>query len=160
MNEEFISSPRTRRLHSHYPAKRRSGFRVASRILLVCILYALHAAADRPCTATRRANLAADAGSHRGRDSGSDSSRTESHNFDDEGRHARMAEPSFAHLTTNDSLSQSSVTEILQDRRGFMWFAMRDGLDRYDGSALVVYKHHPNDPPAHCATLFCRAFRG
>src|SRR5215470_9041460 len=28
----------------------------------------------------------------------------------------------FTHLTTNDGLSQSNVTAILQDRRGFMWF--------------------------------------
>jgi len=43
-------------------------------------------------------------------------------------------------------LSQSNVTAILQDRRGFMWFATRDGLNRYDGNAFVVYKHNPNDP--------------
>ncbi|HTY37125.1 MAG TPA: hypothetical protein VMH23_08425, partial [Bacteroidota bacterium] len=29
----------------------------------------------------------------------------------------------FAHLTTNDGLSQSNVKAILQDDRGFMWFA-------------------------------------
>jgi ligand-binding sensor domain-containing protein/signal transduction histidine kinase len=52
----------------------------------------------------------------------------------------------FAHLTTKEGLSQSSVTEILQDRRGFMWFATRDGLNRYDGNAFVVYKHNPNNP--------------
>ena len=50
------------------------------------------------------------------------------------------------HLTTNDGLSQSSITEILQDRRGFMWIATRDGLNRYDGNTFVVYKHNPNDP--------------
>ena len=27
-----------------------------------------------------------------------------------------------------------------------MWFATRDGLNRYDGNAFVVYKHNPNDP--------------
>ena len=52
----------------------------------------------------------------------------------------------FAHLTTNDGLSQGYVTAILQDRRGFMWFATRDGLNRYDGNAFVVYKNNPNDP--------------
>ena len=34
----------------------------------------------------------------------------------------RMTDLRFAHLTTNDGLSQSTVTEILQDRRGFMRF--------------------------------------
>ncbi len=52
----------------------------------------------------------------------------------------------FTHLTTNDGLSQSYVTAIVQDRRGFMWFATRDGLNRYDGNAFVVYKSNPNDP--------------
>src|SRR4029453_10342950 len=27
-----------------------------------------------------------------------------------------------------------------------MWFATRDGLNRYDGNAFVAYKHDPNDP--------------
>src|SRR5215467_15590576 len=52
----------------------------------------------------------------------------------------------FTHLTTNDGLSQGYVTAILQDRRGFMWFATRDGLNRYDGNTFVVYKNNPNDP--------------
>jgi ligand-binding sensor domain-containing protein len=52
----------------------------------------------------------------------------------------------FTHLTTSDGLSQGYVTAILQDRRGFMWFATRDGLNRYDGNSFVVYKHNPNDP--------------
>jgi ligand-binding sensor domain-containing protein len=38
------------------------------------------------------------------------------------------------------------VTAIVQDRRGFIWFATRDGLNRYDGNAFVVYKNNPNDP--------------
>ncbi|MBU1660270.1 MAG: histidine kinase, partial [Chloroflexi bacterium] len=52
----------------------------------------------------------------------------------------------FAHLTTADGLSQSSIYAIVQDRQGFMWFATRDGLDRYDGNTFVVYKNNPNDP--------------
>ena len=60
--------------------------------------------------------------------------------------HAPVGNLRFSHLTTNDGLSQGYVTAILQDRRGFMWFATRDGLNRYDGNAFVVYKHDPNDP--------------
>jgi len=48
----------------------------------------------------------------------------------------------FTHLTTNDGLSQGYVTDIIQDRRGFMWFATRDGLNRYDGNTFVVYKKY------------------
>ena len=38
------------------------------------------------------------------------------------------------------------IYAILQDRRGFMWFATRDGLNRYDGNTFVVYKNNPEDP--------------
>ncbi len=63
-----------------------------------------------------------------------------------QGGHARVRDLKFTHLTTNDGLSQGYVTAILQDRRGFMWFATRDGLNRYDGNTFVVYKHNPHDP--------------
>src|ERR1700758_736459 len=58
----------------------------------------------------------------------------------------RVRNLKFTHLTANDGLSQGYVTAILQDRRGFMWFATRDGLNRYDGNTFVVYKNNPNDP--------------
>ena len=64
---------------------------------------------------------------------------------DAHGGDARLRDLRFAHLTTNDGLSQGYVVAILQDRRGFMWFATRDGLNRYDGNAFVVYKNNPND---------------
>jgi len=63
-----------------------------------------------------------------------------------EASHADVKNLKFTHLTTNDGLSQGYVTAILQDRRGFMWFATRDGLNRYDGNAFVVFKNNPNDP--------------
>src|SRR5215469_12965360 len=59
---------------------------------------------------------------------------------------AQVSHLKFTHLTTNDGLSQGYVTAIIQDRRGFMWFATRDGLNRYDGNTFVVYKNDPNDP--------------
>jgi ligand-binding sensor domain-containing protein len=65
---------------------------------------------------------------------------------DAHGSDPRVRDLKFAHLTTNDGLSQGYVTAILQDRRGFMWFGTRDGLNRYDGNAFVVYKNDPNDP--------------
>jgi hypothetical protein len=52
----------------------------------------------------------------------------------------------FAHLTTSDGLAQNRIYSILQDRRGFMWFATEDGLNRYDGNTFVVYENNPDDP--------------
>ena len=53
---------------------------------------------------------------------------------------------SFRHLTTEHGLSQDHVVAILQDHRGFMWFATGEGLNRYDGNSFRVYKNDPGDP--------------
>ena len=51
----------------------------------------------------------------------------------------------FEHLSIEHGLSQSSVHDIMQDSRGFMWFATQDGLNRYDGHEFTVYKRQPFD---------------
>lgn len=53
---------------------------------------------------------------------------------------------SFTHLSTDQGLSQSNVTCILQDRHGFMWFGTRDGLNKYDGYEFTIYKNKAGDP--------------
>jgi len=56
------------------------------------------------------------------------------------------AAPKFTHIGTAAGLSQSNVTCILRDSRGFMWFGTQDGLNRYDGYTFVVYKNNPRNP--------------
>jgi ligand-binding sensor domain-containing protein/AraC-like DNA-binding protein len=51
----------------------------------------------------------------------------------------------FKHLTLENGLSQSSISCILKDSRGFMWFGTEDGLNKYDGNEFTVYRHLPND---------------
>ena len=51
----------------------------------------------------------------------------------------------FSNLNLKDGLSQISVIKIFQDTKGFIWFATRNGLNRYDGSEFVIYKHDPKD---------------
>lgn len=51
----------------------------------------------------------------------------------------------FSHLSIEDGLSQNVVNDILQDYRGFMWFATKDGLNRYDGQTFVIYQNNPFD---------------
>ncbi|PJA98495.1 MAG: hypothetical protein CO128_07035 [Ignavibacteriales bacterium CG_4_9_14_3_um_filter_30_11] len=51
----------------------------------------------------------------------------------------------FTHLFSEHGLSQNTVHSILQDSRGFMWFATEDGLDRYDGYNFKIYKNNPQD---------------
>ncbi len=40
-------------------------------------------------------------------------------------------------------LSQNTVYSVMQDRQGFMWIATADGLNRFDGKKIVVYKPSP-----------------
>lgn len=58
----------------------------------------------------------------------------------------RSSSLKLSHLTTDNGLSQNDIMAILQDRQGFMWFATRDGLNRYDGNSFVLYKNNSNDP--------------
>ncbi|HMQ75395.1 MAG TPA: two-component regulator propeller domain-containing protein [Flavobacteriales bacterium] len=48
-------------------------------------------------------------------------------------------------ITVDDGLPQGMVWAILQDRSGFLWFATKDGLDRFDGYEHVVHRHDPED---------------
>ncbi|MEZ0540068.1 hybrid sensor histidine kinase/response regulator transcription factor [Fibrella arboris] len=46
----------------------------------------------------------------------------------------------FSNLSIEEGLSQSSVYTITQDKKGFMWFGTRNGLNRYDSRQVVVYQ--------------------
>ena len=52
----------------------------------------------------------------------------------------------FEHISVEDGLSHSAVNAIEQDRHGFLWFATRNGLNRYDGYRFRVFQHDPEDP--------------
>ena len=45
-----------------------------------------------------------------------------------------------------DGLSFATVYGIIQDNRGFMWFATGDGLNRFDGTNFKVFKFDPGNP--------------
>ncbi len=46
----------------------------------------------------------------------------------------------FTHYSSEDGLSQNTVMGILQDRKGNMWFATWNGLNKFDGYSFKVYK--------------------
>lgn len=50
---------------------------------------------------------------------------------------------SMEQFTIKDGLSNSHITTLFQDSRGYIWVGTTDGLNRYDGYNFVVYRHHP-----------------
>ncbi len=75
--------------------------------------------------------------------------------------HAGFSQPHpirFQHLSVEQGLSQSEVFAIVQDKYGFMWIATRDGLNRFDGRNVEIYRHKLGDkyslPNNSVITLF------
>ncbi len=48
-------------------------------------------------------------------------------------------------LTTEDGLPEGSITSILQDYLGYLWFGTQNGLARYDGYSMKVFQPIPYD---------------
>jgi len=59
--------------------------------------------------------------------------------------HAQPQQYSFKHISVDEGLSQNSVYAILQDRKGFMWFGTKDGLNCYDGYTFKIFRNNPYD---------------
>ncbi|MGS0526139.1 ligand-binding sensor domain-containing protein [Zobellia nedashkovskayae] len=47
----------------------------------------------------------------------------------------------FKTLSTNDGLSNNSITDLVSDNDGVLWIATWDGLNSYNGNTFTVYKH-------------------
>ncbi|WP_205511534.1 hybrid sensor histidine kinase/response regulator transcription factor [Longitalea arenae] len=58
---------------------------------------------------------------------------------------AQAATLRFNHISGEQGLSNSTIECIFQDDRGFIWFGTRDGLNRFDGNHMVVYRYNAAD---------------
>lgn len=58
---------------------------------------------------------------------------------------ASFAQPNafFVHYGTENGLPQNTITDIHQDKKGFMWFSTWDGLSKFDGYTFTKY-HLPS----------------
>ena len=57
-----------------------------------------------------------------------------------------IAQLRFERIGNKQGLSQSTILKIFQDKKGFIWFATRDGLNKYDGYNFTIYRHVFNNP--------------
>jgi signal transduction histidine kinase/DNA-binding response OmpR family regulator/ligand-binding sensor domain-containing protein len=48
-------------------------------------------------------------------------------------------------LTSKNGLSQMTVLDVIQDSQGYLWFATRDGINRFDGNQIVGFKNQVGD---------------
>lgn len=51
----------------------------------------------------------------------------------------------FDHLGQINEMANTSVTAITQDDKGFIWFGTTNGLIRYDGFKVKLFKHDPQN---------------
>ncbi len=63
----------------------------------------------------------------------------------------------FENISVPEGLSNSTVNYIFQDSNGFLWISTADGLNRYDGNSIKVFKNDPNDsttiPSNDCSAI-------
>lgn len=51
---------------------------------------------------------------------------------------------SFSHYTSDNGLSQNSITALMKDSKGYLWFGTRDGLNKFDGYNFTLYNSKPD----------------
>jgi diguanylate cyclase (GGDEF)-like protein/PAS domain S-box-containing protein len=49
----------------------------------------------------------------------------------------------FQNFSREEGLTQNTVSDIVEDKRGFIWFATFQGLNRFDGYEFKQYLHNP-----------------
>ncbi len=51
----------------------------------------------------------------------------------------------FNRITTADGLTSNNINDLLQDRLGLLWFATDDGLNRFDGYDMRIFRTIPGN---------------
>ena len=53
---------------------------------------------------------------------------------------------SFTHYSVSNGLAAYSTSVAAQDDQGFIWIGTNNGLQRFDGSRFLTFRHNPGDP--------------
>ncbi len=69
---------------------------------------------------------------------------------------AQKFNPEFIQLY--EGLSQRTITCILQDSKGYMWFGTYNGLNKFDGNQIIVYENIKNDSTSLSHNLIADIF--
>ncbi|OHX64530.1 hybrid sensor histidine kinase/response regulator transcription factor [Flammeovirga pacifica] len=51
----------------------------------------------------------------------------------------------YKYLNTKHGLSQSNAITLIEDNQGMIWIGTRDGLNRYDGKKIEIFRNDPKD---------------
>ncbi len=65
----------------------------------------------------------------------------------------QLSHYTMTNITTSDGLADNNIHCILQDSFGFMWFGSEEGLHRYDGYSIEVFRNDPNNPNTITANI-------
>lgn len=52
----------------------------------------------------------------------------------------------FRRYSLDQGLSQGTISAIVQDKDGYLWFGTQDGLNRFDGYQFKVFRHDTEQP--------------
>ena len=68
--------------------------------------------------------------------------------------HARKIEK----IGIERGLSNNNVVSIAQDREGFIWFATKDGLNRFDANSFTVFRKSDTNENSICSNILNRVY--
>ncbi|MEM1324119.1 MAG: two-component regulator propeller domain-containing protein [Bacteroidota bacterium] len=60
----------------------------------------------------------------------------------------------YKSITTEQGLSQNSVSALQIDHRGYMWIGTQDGLNRFDGKQLIKYRFKAANRGIHNIAIY------
>ncbi len=75
------------------------------------------------------------------------------------GLSGRAMECHFSRLSSEDGLSHNTVVSIVQDRDGNIWAGTHDGLDRYDGYDISIYRNETSDSTSIQSNIINKVYR-